>query len=229
MAEEKSSLEVFVRGQVQKWKDFPAAPTGDPTAPIAVVTVSMQPGSRGSAVAEKLAAELGYDFYHRDMIRRIAESAHMSAQVIDSLEKERLSGVEDFISSLVREHYMHPDTYAVHLMKVVNTIAEHGRAVIVGRGANFILPPGKRFAVRTMAPFETRIRNVAESYDCTLEEATRRVMHRQSRRTAFIRQTFHHDINDPLAYDLVINTERISDECAVQAIAAAMSTCRRSA
>jgi cytidylate kinase len=229
MADEKSSLERFIQTQVNKWKTFPSASRVDLTGPLPVVTVSMQPGSRGSAVAEKLAERLDYDYFHRDMIQKIAESARMSAQVIDTLEKERRSGVEDFISSLVMEHYMHPDTYVVHLMKVVNTIAEHGRAVIVGRGANFILPSQNRFAVRIIAPLEVRIRNVAEVYDCTLEEAKRRVMHRQSRRTAFIRQTFHHDINDPLTYDLVINTERISVECAVQAIVGAMTTCRQAA
>ncbi len=37
-------------------------------------------------------------------------------------------------------------------MKVIGTIGKHGRAVIVGRGANFVLPPEKRFSVRIVGP-----------------------------------------------------------------------------
>jgi cytidylate kinase len=47
---------------------------------------------------------------------------------------------------------------------VINTIAEHGRAVIVGRGANLILPPEKRFSIRVIADRDLRIRNVTRTF-----------------------------------------------------------------
>ncbi|UCH23993.1 MAG: cytidylate kinase family protein [Deltaproteobacteria bacterium] len=43
----------------------------------------------------------------------------------------------------------------------VSTIGKHGRAIIGGRGANFILPSESRFSVRVVAPFEVRVENVA--------------------------------------------------------------------
>ena len=114
----------------------------------------------------------------------------------------------------------------VHLMKVINTIARHGRAVIVGRGANFILSPADRFSVRVVAPLDLRVKNVAEAYGTSVDEAKKRVLVRQSRRTAFVRQAYNEDINDPLNYDMVVNTGNLSIECAAAAIIAAVRECR---
>lgn len=109
-----------------------------------------------------------------------------------------------------------------HLVKVVNTIADHGRAVIVGRGANFILPPEERFSVRIVAPLEIRIQNVARAYNVPAEKARKRVIGRESRRSAFIRKSYNADISDPQNYDLTINTGRVRIETAVEAVIAAV-------
>ena len=114
-------------------------------------------------------------------------------------------------------------------MKVVNTIARHGRAVIVGRGAKFILPPNVRFIIRFVAPLEVRIKNVAEAFGTSDEESKKRVLRRQSRRTAFIRQAYNEDIGHPINYDMVINSGNMSIECATEAVIAAVEDCRRSA
>ena len=218
------SLEEFVQGQVDKWsakKQFEGID-------LPVITVSMEPGSRGSLMAQIIAEKLGFDFFHRSIIREIAQSVKMSEKVIDSVEKNRFSGIEDLIASVVKRYYIHPDTYMVHLMKVVNTIAHHGRAVIVGRGANFILSPEVRFSVRTVAPLSVRVKNMVETFGASPEETKKRVLRRESRRTAFIRQAYNEDVSDPLNYDMVINTDNMSIECATAAVIAAVRDCRRS-
>lgn len=141
------------------------------------------------------------------------------------MEKERLSGISDFIALLSKKHYLYPDDYLTHLMQVINTIAEHGRAVIVGRGANFILPPEKRFSVRVTAEMDLRIRNIVRLFHCSRDEARRRIVQRESRRAAFIRQFFQADINDPLCYDMVLNTGTTGIDVAVKAILGAVSVC----
>jgi cytidylate kinase len=97
-----------------------------------------------------------------------------------------------------------------HLMKVVGTIGKHGRAVVVGRGANFILPPEKRFSVRIVAPQAWRINNVAKE------------LQTESDRRAFIRKYFNADIADPTNYDLVINTATLNVDDAVKMISSAL-------
>ena len=117
--------------------------------------------------------------------------------------------------------HLWPDQYLKHLMKVVLTIGKHGRAVIVGRGANFILTPESRFRVRVIAPIETRIGNISRDYDVSAQKAKRRMIKTESDRRAFIRKYFNSDISESVNYDLVINTDTVSVENAVEAIGSA--------
>lgn len=216
------SIEEFVQKQVEKWQKLYAAEDKDKKAKIPVITVCMEPGAGGCVIAEQIAERLDFDFFHRDIIHKIAESAKISDTVVESLEKERLSGVQDFISSLVKDQYIHPDIYLEHVMRVIGTIGKHGHAVVVGRGANFIIPPENRFAVRVIAPLDLRIENVAKRFGVPTDTAKRRVLVRENRRHAFIRQSFNADICDPIHYDLMVNTGNLNVEAAVEAVIGAV-------
>jgi cytidylate kinase len=216
------SIEKFVKEQVRKWDNRYSEEQKRGQARIPVITVGMEPGSGGSVVARGIAERLGFDVFNREIIEGIAKSSRIRSSVIESLEKERLSGIEDFIASLVKKHYMYPGIYLRHLLEVVSALGKHGRAVIVGRGANFILPPEERFSVRVVAPLEIRIENVSRAYKVSRDVAERRVINRESRRRAFVRQSFNSDISDPLNYDLVINTGGMTIDSAVDAVIGAV-------
>jgi cytidylate kinase len=219
---EEMSIEGFVKHQVEKWHDLYAGEGKREKSQIPVITLCMEPGSGGCLVASQVAQRLGFDFFHRNIIHKISESARISEAVIESLEKERLSGVTDFISSLVKEQYIHPDTYLDHVVRVVGTIGMHGHAVVVGRGANFIIPSKDRFAVRVIAPLEKRIEFVAKRFDVTKDAAQRRVLVRENRRRAFIRQSYNADISNPIHYDLILNTGNLTVEAAVASVIGAV-------
>ena len=189
---------------------------------ISVVTLSREPGSGGRIIATRLAEKLGIDIFHQEVIHEMAKSAHVSEQLLETLDEKGLSTLEDWISSLVNKRYLWPDRYLQHLMKVIGTIGKHGRAVIVGRGANFILPPEKRFSVRIVSPQAGRIKNVAEEYNISPEDAKRRVMRTESDRRAFIRKYFNADITDPTNYDLTINTAVLGVDDAVKVISSVL-------
>jgi cytidylate kinase len=222
MIQKDISIDQFVKKQVKKWEGQFGAEKDKAASQIPVITVSMEPGSGGSIIAEKVAEQLGFDWYHRDIVEKIAKTAKIRSVVINTLEKERLSGIKDFISSLIEDQYIHPDTYHRHLLVVISTIAKHGRAVIVGRGANFILPAEDIFSVRVIAPLKKRIHDVALAHRVSTEDAKRRVIQRESRRKAFVRRTFNAEISDPMHYDLIINTARMNIESAVQAVIGAV-------
>ncbi len=212
------SIEKVIKSHLVKWSlSLPEKEKTEP-ARIPVITLGMEPGSQGCLVAERIAAQLGFDLFNRNIIKEIAKSMKTSTEVIEALEKERLSGIEDFIASLIEEKYLHNDTYKGHLVKIVGVIANHGKAVIVGRGANFILPPEKRFAVRVIAPFETRVANIARAFGAAPDAAEKRITRREARRRAFVRQTFNKDIRNPNHYDMTLNTARLSVEAAAAAV-----------
>jgi cytidylate kinase len=222
MATKEESIAQFVKHQIRKWEIPPPKAGKKPEVRVPVISVSMEPGSGGSLVAQTVAKRLGFDYFHRDIIEGIAKSAKIRASVIDTLEKERLSGIEDFIASLYKNQYLYPGIYMQHLLEVINTIAQHGRAVIVGRGANFILPPEQRFSVRVIAPLQIRIQNVVRAYGVKEEDARRRVIRREARRGAFVKRSYDADIADPENYDLTLNTGRMPIESAAEAVIAAV-------
>jgi cytidylate kinase len=189
---------------------------------VSIVTLSREPGSGGRIVATRLAEKLDIDIFHQEVINEIAKSADVSNKLVETLDERGLSTLEDWISSLVHERHLWPDRYMQHLMKVVGTIGKHGHAVIVGRGANFILPPEKRFSVRIVAPQVWRIKNVSRNFDISQEDAKRRVMRTESDRRAFIRKYFNADIADPTNYDLVINTATLNVDDAAEVISTAL-------
>ncbi|MGD8887941.1 MAG: cytidylate kinase-like family protein [Desulfobacterales bacterium] len=189
---------------------------------VSIVTLSREPGSGGRIVATRLAEKLDIDIFHQEVINEIAKRADVSNKLVETLDERGLSTLEDWISSLVHERHLWPDRYMQHLMKVVGTIGKHGHAVIVGRGANFILPPEKRFSVRIVAPQTWRIKNVSRNFDISQEDAKRRVMRTESDRRAFIRKYFNADIADPTNYDLVINTATLNVDDAAEVISTAL-------
>lgn len=202
----KELFEKFINEQVVKFetKRKEMDDSGAPYLPV--ITFSTSPGSLGGRIAERVARAFDFDFYHREIIREVAKSAETSSSLIESIEKERFSGVEDFIASLVRKNYIWPGLYLEHLTMVVDAIGQRGHSVIVGRGANFILAPPRRFRVRTVAPLEKRKENVMREFGASADEAEERIRAREHRRREYIKKSFGADIDDPENYDLVINT-----------------------
>lgn len=219
---EKDTVRQFVSAQLKTWEGRAGERASEVRRPV--VALSMEPGSDGCRVAKGLADQLGYDLFHRSIIHAIAASARTSDKIVESLERDRLSGVQDFISSLINQQYIHPDIYLEHLMKVVATIGKHGHAVVVGRGAGFILPPEECISIRVVAPIQVRIEKIAAAFNASREEAKRRIMIRESRRRAFVRHSFNQNINDPMHYDLVLNTGRMSVTAAIAAAQGALAS-----
>jgi cytidylate kinase len=207
--------EQFQKWQIQKYTEKAAS------TPTPVITISREPGSGGRIIAKKVADAYELDLFHQEVIHQMAENTKISTQILKTLDEKVLSVLEDYISSTVHKRHLWPNQYLKHLMKIIGAIGKHGKAVVVGRGANFILPPHERFRVRIVAPREMRVQNVARTYNVASEDARRRIMRTESDRLAFIRKYFYADIADPSNYDLVINMANLSIAAAVSAIGGA--------
>ncbi|MCX7634269.1 MAG: cytidylate kinase-like family protein [Syntrophales bacterium] len=202
----------LVDAQLKKWrKDEPRR--GGPC-----ITISREPGAGGSEIARILARDLKMDLIGGQIISRVAESAKMSEKVVKTLDEKHVSTLDSWINSLFNARHLWPDVYLRHLTKVIGTIGEHGNAIIVGRGAQFILPPEKTFRVRFIAPFEKRVQRIMENGKCSREEAERYITKTESDRAAFVKKYFNEDIANPSHYDLVVNTASLSIEEAAEMV-----------
>jgi cytidylate kinase len=217
MISRRRSIEQIVDDQVKKW-GFEHKPQSAQTHPITAVTVSRDPGSGGKLIAAGIAECIGFDLFHQEVIHDMAQSANVNKRIIESLDEKGLSMLEDWVAASVHKHHLWPDEYLQHLLKVIGTIGKHGNAVLVGRGANFVLPPEKTFSLRVIAPKAFRAQKVAEAFDMPVKEAERRILKTESDRRAFIRKYYHKDIEDPIHYDMVINTGHIRLDEAIECV-----------
>ena len=212
MDKKADDVKKFIDEQVKKLERIRIEADKDKKVRIPIITISMEPGSGGSVVAQNVAKRLGLDFFHREIVHEIAESGKLPKEDLLAMEKERLVGIQDFISSLISDRYLWPGLYLEHLTKVVEAISKRGNAVIVGRGASFILSSEKCLSVRIVAPLEIRVQNIVRSFGATPENARKRVINRESKRRTFVKRSFNADIADSHNYDLVISSERLSIE-----------------
>lgn len=186
-----------------------------------LITISREAGSAGVVLARKLAEELDLDLFDREILNQIAESAEQSEAIIETLDEKGHSFLDDWIASLVSGRDLWPDQYLKVLMKVTGTIGEHGKAVIVGRGACFVLPPARTLRIRVVAPLADRITCWAQDREISQEEARKLVSKEDAERRAFVRKYFHTDTSDPLNYDLLVNLGNLPMNAAVEAVKAA--------
>ena len=147
-----------------------------PSQPGPVVTISREPGCRGDSIAEKVAAELGLHLYTWEIVEQIAKDEHVSVQVASTLDEKARTELEDWLAGFQGTHNLSEYAYLKDLKKITFAIAAHGNALILGRGASFLLPSEKRIALLLVAPLALRIRNVMEDRGISEKDAQDRII-----------------------------------------------------
>ena len=105
---------------------------------------------------------------------------------------------------------------------VILEYAKQDQAMIVGRGGQMILrgQPGV-LHVQIVAKFETRVFNIIQREEVKWREAAHRVRQADEQRAGYLRRFYNADWLDSSLYDLVINTDQIPSETAVELVAQA--------
>ncbi len=201
-----------VKFQLERWRQAVRKPV-----PY-VITISRETGAGGSEIARRLAEELRMDLMGSQIIQRVAQNAKMSTSVVETLDEKAVSRVDSMINSLFVSRHLSPNDYLRHLTWVLGTIGEHGNSIIVGRGANFVLPKERTFRIRFVAPKEYRIQHFIKTRGMTRTEATKCVEKKDEDRMGYIRNYFKADAADPSHYDMVVNTEMTGIEGAVKIV-----------
>ena len=177
-----------------------------------VVTISRQMGAGGADVAQKLAEMLGepWQVYDQQIIDAIANNAEVRKEMVEALDEHARSEIESVVMSLLGVGGIETPGYRKHLVQVLLTIERAGFAIVLGRGANFVLP--KAVNVRLRASLPVRIRRVMEQLSLTREQAQKQIRESDKEREVFIQHTFGRHINEDGAYDLIIYTDDLTTE-----------------
>jgi len=216
------STEALVELQVKRWATSPRAKAKPEETPHRwpVIAISREYGARGAAIGERVAQRLGFDFWDQKFVHTIAESSGMSTKVIASLDEQRRNAFSHVFATIFTGGIT-SSGYVERLFRIIHTVSSHGGAVLIGRGANFLLRPESCLRVRVVMPFAERVRGIMERRGLSEREARDEVTDTDADRHAFIRQTYDTDVSDTLAYDLTINSGFIPVEPAVDVVIAA--------
>jgi cytidylate kinase len=221
------SLNSMVEEQLVKWKSTTMEQKAVKAKPAPVITISREPGSGGTEIARKLAQELKMDIIGAQIIQKIAESADISAKLIESLDEKQITRRDDWLSSLIETRHLWVDAYLRHLTKVIGTIGKQGNFIIVGRGAQYILPPEDTFRLRFIAAMEVKIQNVMRDFGSSRADAEKYIIKTDSDRRAYLRKYFNADVTNPSDYDMVINTGKLGIDGALETVKVAFAAWKR--
>lgn len=192
-----------------------------------IVTVSREFGSGGREVGKRLADELGFDYYDREIISAIAQEANMDAGYVEHVLENSL-------------HYSYPITFSHTLSlncfinssapqllgiqhKILRSLADKGNCVIVGRSADAILEMYKPFRVFVYADMEAKLARCRQRASAD-EQLSDRELERKIRQIDKNRADNHDLIassrwGDRAGYDLCVNTTNISIKEIVPSVA----------
>jgi cytidylate kinase len=184
-----------------------------------IITISRQLGSGGEYVAKKVAQKLGFKVYHKKLVDEIAGKTHLRKAQIEALDEKSRQFIEEFYRALLLEPgYLTSSEYFRHLSEVVISLAHNGRAVIVGRGAHLILGSKTGLRIRFVASKECRIKRVEKFRSVDRKAAEKLVETDDEQKSQFLKKHFGKKINDPNDFDMVFNTDKISEDEAADVI-----------
>lgn len=170
---------------------------------MSVVAISQTVGSLGDEIGRGLARMLGYQFADREVIARAAERYGQDVMNLEHVTEERPSLWERFADTKRR--------YLTFVEAVVFELAARDKVVLSGRGATILLRDVRHaLRVRITAPEGTRIARVQQQCGLSREAAANYVAKSDRERDARVKFLYRVDWNDPLLYDMVLNTERLT-------------------
>jgi len=181
---------------------------------MAVITISREMGTGAYHIAEEVAKRLKYTLVDGARISANASKYGLSADMLQVVDEKPPS----YITAEDRKRAAALNTIELVLLD----FARKGNVILYGRGGQDLLKGcGNVLRLRFIADFEERAERFAEREWIDPDMARSMIRRSDHQRGGFIHFYFDRDWNDPLGYDLVFNTSRMSEEAIVECIVAA--------
>jgi cytidylate kinase len=183
-------------------------------------------------------------YVDREIIAEVAARLHQKEQDVMAKEMPRTGLLGRITEALERSYafgvgfegaYLPAweiplnDTRYLHALEsVVKELARSPSMVIYGRGGQFILKNyPQAFHVQVVAPLEVRLKRVMQDLNLDPEVAKQEIARFDNGIRRFIKRYFQAEVDDPVYYDLVINTNRLSFQTAAAIIVDSLQSKQR--
>ena len=195
------------------------------------VTISRQTGARGRSIGTKLQealraqdpkAAVPWTLFDDNLVKKVLEDHQLPTDLEKFMPDDAVGEIESSINEILGRH---PSMWSL-FEKSVRTIVRltrMGKCIIVGRGGNKITQGFPNvLQVRLVGTREKRVQQMVALKHISRKEASDYIKKEDAARRRYMKQHFHCDIDDPLLYDLVLNTDNCSDEQAVAILVSAI-------
>jgi len=183
---------------------------------MTVIALTQEMGSLAKDVAERVAGELGLALMRHEVVDSVSTRMHVPTSLINRLREGQAGTIERMRADRT--------SLAVYMTEEVLEAAARGNVVLRGWGATMLLRAVPHVVrVRVTRPFAQRVAWLQERLGTDDVDAAEEEVRRSDRaHAARMHAQFGVTWGDPLLYDLVLNTERLSVEsCAAQIVALA--------
>lgn len=199
-------------------------PAGDEWSGHRIITIARMYGSGGNAVGEEVARRLGCPCYNRQIIDRTAEQMGYSVEFV--AENEQTISTARLWELIFTDNgipaSMNPskeDAIYVSESRTIRGLAHSGPCVIVGRLGNWILRDDPHvLRVFIMSGMDFAVRQIVDKFHLSEEDAAKKIEQVNIGRANHYWKYTGRQWADINGYDLVINTERIGIDGAVDMI-----------
>jgi hypothetical protein len=191
------------------------------------VTISRQYGADGEAIAlrageiltEMSRGQQPWIVVDQDLGERVIEDHHLPKRIDRFFSGEQILTLEDHIEGIMGIS-VPGVTMIEKLTLTILQLAQIGHVILVGRAAHVIAAKFPRgLHVRVIGSFDRRVQRVEEARSCSRSEAIEEIRRVDHRRQHFVSTYFRSDLEDAKAYDMILNTDRISVEDGARTVA----------
>jgi len=176
---------------------------------MSVITISREFGSEGDSIAQQVAQTLDYHFVDQKFIGII-----LGQYGYVEFDKE-YAKLPTFWERFDAQREKQRDVMVNMLNQVIQAVAHHGNVVILGRSGFEVLGAfADVFHVRLQAPFSVRVGRVMAQQKIPFEQAESMVKNNDKVRMAFVEEFYRVPWDAIHAFDLVINTGKVSPDLA---------------
>lgn len=175
---------------------------------LPLITISREKGSGGRMIAHCVAKKLGkpWKVYHQEIVDQIVEETHLEKQLVKEVDETNIPLIDEIVANFFGKRYLSRGSYYRKLVKILSTIGNRGYAIIVGRGADYLLPYALK--IRIICKMSQRIQWLMEFEKISEKEAVKRIEESDQKRIEFIKTLYHHDPRKAHHYNLVIRTDQ---------------------
>jgi cytidylate kinase len=183
--------------------------------PVIALTQGM--GSLAQDIAEQLADELKLATLQHEVAERVADKMHVSKSLISRLRSGKAGAIERLTADR--------GAMAIYSAEEVLEAAARGNVVLRGWGATALLRPVPHVpCIRVLRPFAKRVRWLMTELDTDdIEAAEAEIRRSDEANAARMHEQFGVNWGDPVLFDLVLNTDRLSVDTCVQQIKALLA------